>query len=330
MCEVNRNKPTKTTVHSILNLSILNPFGKQGLSPVFLEEETKTVFSWLFSNLSFISQNTSDDIEADNLKHSEASPAVPEPPPDANQEEKSGRPSNNAPESSSQQRQRIQLNIDTTDVLPKDVTDLVVQYLQNLKLEDNIKAKEVILTLWDFAGQHLYYASHPVFLSERAVYVMVYNLSKSLSAQAEPCARQGIFDIVLDNPNNETNLDNLLSWLVSVHGIRPTTDEADNKEGTTLAYRRPPVLIVGTHADKACEDARKMEKCIKENLLDKKYGEHVITPFFAVDNTRSERDDGVQALREKIMEVLNQEPYMGEEVPLRYGAIKYTKCSYTV
>ena len=71
--------------------------------------------------------------------------------------------------------------------------DVVVQYLQYLRLEDDIKAKEVILTLWDFAGQHLYYASHSVFLSARAVYVLVYNLSKRLRAQAEPCARQGIF-----------------------------------------------------------------------------------------------------------------------------------------
>ena len=240
-------------------------------------------------------------------------------------------PSNELPESSSQIQQEIQLNIDTTDLLPKDVTDLVVQNLQNLKLEDDIKAKEVILTLWDFAGQHLYYASHSVFLSARAVYVLVYNLSKSLRAQAEPCVRQGIIDIVLDNPNNETNLDNLLSWLVSVHGIRLTAGEADidlNNEGANLKYRRPPVLIVGTHADQACEDAKKMEKCIQENLLGKKYGEHVVTPFFAVDNTKSERDIGLQALREKIMEVLKQEPYMGEEVPLRYDAVKYTGDDY--
>ena len=257
-----------------------------------------------------------------------------EPIPDTNQETKAkiGGSSNNVPESSSQIHQGIHLNIDTTDVLPKDVTDLVVKYLQNLKMEEDIRAKEVILTLWDFAGQHLYYASHSVFLSARAVYVLVYNLSKSLRAQAEPCVKQGIIDIALDNPNNETNLDNLLSWLVSVHGIRSTVGGADidlNNEGANLKYRRPPVLIVGTHADQTCEDAKKMEKCIQENLLGKKYGEHVVTPFFAVDNTKSEGDIGLQALREKIMVVLKQEPYMGEEVPLRYDAVKYTGDNYT-
>ena len=74
---------------------------------------------------------------------------------------------------SSSSDQGVQLNIDTTAALSDDVTELVIQYLERLKLDDDIKAKEVILTLWDFAGQHLYYASHPVFLSPRAVYVLV-------------------------------------------------------------------------------------------------------------------------------------------------------------
>ena len=69
----------------------------------------------------------------------------------------------------------LQLNLNST-TLPNDVIDLLVRYLQSLQLEDDIKSEEVILTLWDFAGQHLYYASHSVFLSGRAVYILVYNL----------------------------------------------------------------------------------------------------------------------------------------------------------
>ena len=220
----------------------------------------------------------------------------------------------------------INLGIDTTAVLPDDVTDLVVQYLQQLKLEDNIKTKETILTLWDFAGQHLYYASHSVFLSPRAVYALVYNLSKGLNAPAEPCVRQGIHDIVLENPNNETNLESVLSWLASVHSIRPITGEGGNPGGS-LPYLRPPVFIVGTNADQPFEDAKKMEKCIQKSIAGKAYEKHVIRPFFAVDNTRSLSDDGVQALQNRIMEVLKQEPYMGEEVPIRYGAAdRFSRC----
>ena len=224
--------------------------------------------------------------------------------------------------SSSSSDQGVQLNIDTTAALSDDVTELVIQYLERLKLDDDIKAKEVILTLWDFAGQHLYYASHPVFLSPRAVYVLVYNLSKSLSAEAEPCVRQGIHDLLLDNPNSETNLDSLLAWLVSVHSIRRPTEsktvQGADHQVTNLPYLRPPVFIVGTNADQPFEDHKKMEECIERGISGNTYEEHVIRPFFAVDNTKSQSDDGIQKLQKKIMEVLKREPYMGEEVPIRY------------
>ena len=219
---------------------------------------------------------------------------------------------------------KLQLNINSTtlptdliDLVPHDFFDLLVRHLPGLRLEDDIKAKEVILTLWDFAGQHLYYASHSVFLSGRAVYILVYNLNKNLLAKAEPCFRQGMNDLLLDNPNNETNLDNLLSWLVSVHSIRSDTKKKVGYEGTKQSSLRPPVIIVGTNSDQPFEDVETAENRIKNSILDKDYQEHVVAPFFAVNN-KAENDEGVQKLRHTIMEVLKGEPYMGEEVPLRY------------
>ena len=205
----------------------------------------------------------------------------------------------------------LKLNINLNDV-----TDLVVRYLQN-RLEDNIKSEEVIVSLWDFAGQHLYYASHSVFLSGRAVYILVYNLNKNLLATAEPCVRQGITDTRLDNPNNETNLDNLLSWLVSVHNIRPTANKNLAHQGKKLSYLQPLVIIVGTNLDQPFEEVGTTEKRIRDSIIGKEYAKHVMWTFFAVDNTKK-NDEGVRNVRHKIMEVLKDEPYMPEEVPLRY------------
>ena len=219
--------------------------------------------------------------------------------------------------------QDFQLRIDTiADLTIDDVKEKVEQCLQGLELNDETKAKEVILSVWDFAGQNLYYVSHSVFLSLRAVYVLVHNLSKDLSHQAKPCAKQGTLEIELENPTNQTNLDNLLSWLVSVHSIRPTADEVSKVwEEKHLPYLRPPVFVVGTHADKPVKDISDTEKHIKKSISGKTYTKHVIRPFFAVDNSRSESDYGVQALKNRISEVLEQEPYMGEKVPIRYGAV---------
>ena len=195
-------------------------------------------------------------------------------------------------------------------------TELAARYSQS-RPEDDIKSEEVILSLWDFAGQHLYYASHSVFLSARAVYILVYNLNKNLLATAEPCVRQGLIDNRLDNPNDETNLDNLLSWLVSVHNIRSAPKENFVHQGKKLSYLQPPVIIVGTNLDQPFEEVNTMEERIKKSIVDKEYRKHVATPFFAIDN-KTENGDGVQKLRQRIIEILKEEPYMGEEVPLRY------------
>ena len=259
--------------------------------------------------------------DTEDLEQSVASTTVgeTESTPDSNHENKSklDAPSSNVPQGSMPADQDIQLRIDTSAV---DVTETVVQYLQDLKLDKDIQAKEFRLSVWDFAGQHVYYASHSVFLSLRAVYILVHDLSKHLSAQEEPCARQGTLDIVLENPTKQTNLDNLLSWLVSVHCVRPTTGETDDQKGNPLCLR-PPVFIVGTHADEPFEDIMEMEKCISKSILGKMYQKHVIRPFFAVDNTGSLSEYGVHSLQNKIMEVLKQEPYMGEKVPIRYVVV---------
>ena len=262
-------------------------------------------------------------MDAGSPNKSHASPTLAKSTPDTKQKKKT---EIDDPSDSTLERSKpadLDIDIDTNAVSLNDFTERVVHYLQQLKLEDDIKAKEAILTLWDFAGQHLYYASHSVFLSQRAVYTLVYNLSKDLNAPAKPCVRQGIHDVVLENPNNETNLESLLSWLASVHSIRPTADEAGSNHQGKLPYLRPPVFIVGTNADQPFEDATKMEKCIQKSISGKTYEKHVIRPLFAVDNTRSLSDDGVQALQKRVMEVLKQEPYMGEEVPIRYGAVDY-------
>ena len=141
--------------------------------------------------------------------------------------------------------------------------------------------------MWDFAGQQLYYASHSLFLSSRALYILVHNLSKPLHAPAKPCVRQGTHNIPLENPNNETNLENLLSWLTTIHSITQVKEEPDIGAESRLPYLRPPVLIVGTHADKPFEDITVMKSQIEKIIFGREYGKHVVPPLFSIDNTSS-------------------------------------------
>jgi len=166
-----------------------------------------------------------------------------------------------------------------------DVTKHVHQFLEYVRGKGDVTKEKYVVSMhvWDFAGQQLYYASHPLFLSSRALYILVHNLSKPLLAQAQPYVRQGTRDIPLKNPKNETNLENLLSWLVTIHSIAEVKGEPDRR----LTYLRPPVLIVGTHADQPAEDIAMMKEEIQKNISDKEYEKHVVRPLFNIDNTSS-------------------------------------------
>ena len=223
------------------------------------------------------------------------------------------------------------LMIDTTSP-PDEIEKHAEKWIEYVKGEGEAVTEESVgsIELWDFAGQQLYYASHPVFLTPRAIYILVCNLSKSFHDTAQPCVRQGNHNFTLDNPNEETNLENLLSWLSTVHSItqmrRETCDDVEGK----LPHLRPPVIIVGTHADKPFEDIATMKLKIQKAIAGKDYEGHVVRPIFSIDNTpnliqrrlkkvfrKGKNIDDIQELRDTIMEVLRQEPYMKERIPVR-------------
>ena len=206
---------------------------------------------------------------------------------------------------------------------PEEFTEHLVQVLKSSNPQSDATAVEpqMTLDLWDFAGQQLYYASHPVFLSPRAIYLLVHDLSKDLNETAKPCYKQGIHTVTLSNVNKETNLDALCSWLASVStmcSLKPEVNKSEKKKVDDVPYSRPPVFIVGTHADKTCQDIKEINMHIQQEISGKDYEHHVVRPIFSVDNTQGSSDEGVSALRKRIIDVLKQEPYMGEEIPVRY------------
>ena len=64
-------------------------------------------------------------------------------------------------------------------------------------------------------------------------------------------------------------------------------EEPDIGAESRLPYLRPPVLIVGTHADKPFEDITVMKSQIEKIISGREYGKHVVPPLFSIDNTSS-------------------------------------------
>ena len=193
----------------------------------------------------------------------------------------------------------------------------VIERLQNLHLDETIREREIVLTLWDFAGQQLYYASHGIFMTIAGLYLLIYDMSKDLNAPAEAWVNQGGRHIPLENESKETNLEILLSWLACVHSTcqADSDSDADRAASDDGTYVPPPVMIIGTHAA-ACKNPEEMEELITKNLEGKDYYKHVVHPFFRIENSKC--DDTLQEIQDKIAEILRQESYLGQDVYVKW------------
>ncbi|XP_019640924.1 PREDICTED: uncharacterized protein LOC109482588 [Branchiostoma belcheri] len=182
----------------------------------------------------------------------------------------------------------------------------------------------IIMKIWDFAGQSVYYTTHQVFLTPRAVYTVAFNLCHDLDAKALTQVRrsEGSDDKAkIEWEESEmTNMDFLEFWVSSIHA-----HTADNKPRQRQnGHKSPPVFIVGTHRNSLDPDPDVCEKKTREifakiqkNMKGRPMEGHVVTPYYAVENGL-EDDSEIAKLRQHIEEVAYGEPYMGEHMPIRW------------
>ncbi|CAF1470691.1 unnamed protein product [Adineta ricciae] len=220
-----------------------------------------------------------------------------------------------------------------TPMIPLTIRSLVEKQLIQMKSSDphavlaNLmsnsgKSKEekphdyqrLRLDLWDMPGSTSSCGiTHQIFLSSRAIYLLVFDLTKDLD---QPCEW-----------NKEiTNLDHLSYIMHSVYCYsaninRGRTDE----EGVDNQHLSPPIILVGTHrnllphANKNNTIDNKMST-IRAMIATKPYAKHVIEPYFTVDTLRSDAADveQIEQLRQLIEETALAEHYIGEQIPTRW------------
>jgi len=111
--------------------------------------------------------------------------------------------------------------------------------------------------MWDFAGQSVYYVTHPLFLTARAIYLLGYDLSQNPNDIAKPVVKQGVYKNFQDNFDQKTNLDYLDFWMTSVASLA-SQDKDDDKDlkSEVLPKKLPAVFLVCTHADKPYSDCQ--------------------------------------------------------------------------
>lgn len=206
--------------------------------------------------------------------------------------------------------------------MPKELAPLVSECLKSPNSPSSPDSvAETVVDIWDFAGQHLYYATHPIFFSHRAIYLLVHNLQKNPNNLAKPSFKCGDHIMPLQNFSNETNLDMLLSWLVSVHSIcRPPTDQNFIETcKSNLHFLPPPVLVVGTHSDQvSAQQMNEVESQITSSIKGKTYQEHVLGPFYRVDNTLSSNSPAVKKIQTRVQQLMSSGLNSTANLPVKW------------
>eukprot|EP00057_Strongylocentrotus_purpuratus_P009613 XP_011664087.1 PREDICTED: uncharacterized protein LOC105438229 [Strongylocentrotus purpuratus] len=159
----------------------------------------------------------------------------------------------------------------------------------------------VSLSIWDFAGQDIYYTTHQVFLTWRAIYVIVFDLSRSLDSVVPPESRDEYYEMAKGGAKSElTCLEFINFWLCSIfaHAVAPSP--VLNKNLSKTAQKSPPIFIVGTHRESVKGDAKeKKEKIrsafekIRNSIKKKPFECHVVPKYYAIENTLVDTDEDV-------------------------------------
>jgi len=206
--------------------------------------------------------------------------------------------------------------------VPEEIAALVERLLHKVKKEE--EEKDIYSVLWDFGGQSVYYVTHPLFLTPRAIYLLVYDLNRNPHANATPCMRQGMFKKLQDDNHLKTNLDYLDFWMTSVAALASRNGEQSLSANTVLLPEKcPPVFLVCTHAD---EPHGGVSPCTLANeifdfLQNKPYSAHLFEHVFVVDNTKSGGKfecPEVVRLRQEIRAVVKELPQMKEYIPIKW------------
>ena len=203
---------------------------------------------------------------------------------------------------------------ESSDDLPQTVISLVEGILQQ---EHSAVGEEVWPVIWDFSGQSLFHAMHPIFMSQEAVYLLVCDLSKDLFKRGDTSLPGDCGKGANMVCRGESSLDHLMRWMDLVHSFQGSSSM--NASGIS----HPPVILVGTHADKVVEDPWTSMNAILDSFHRKAFASHIVDEKFAVDNTRSgqpfqQEDPNIQRLRQTVIAVASTLPHIQREIPLQW------------
>ncbi|XP_062608122.1 probable serine/threonine-protein kinase roco5 [Saccostrea cucullata] len=173
---------------------------------------------------------------------------------------------------------------------------------ENVPIDHTEKTEETkLLSILDFGGQCMYYACHQIYLSKRAFYILVVDMSKNL----EDIIDEELCDQKDTMFSKWSYRDYLLFWLKSVD---------------CYCGREAPVVLVATHAEGKSqqEKANYYKKVIETFPATSTIKEHLSSKrYFTICLPRKGQSslENLTELERCIVEVAKTRKQWGEEVP---------------
>ena len=203
--------------------------------------------------------------------------------------------------------------------MPQETAFLIEENLKKNELDQDDKIWPVI---WDFAGQDIYRAIHPIFMSSEDIYLLVFDLTKKLTSLAECRVNLNNKEYpVRARDSDDTNLDHLLRWMDLIRSLK----KCHRNEESSSKFEHPPVIMVGTHADRV-DPSKEIEmvnqKCSR--VLSKGFSEHIVK-CLPIDNTKAgKREDQkkISTLRDTILDLADKMPHTKKEIPLQWHRVE--------
>ena len=211
------------------------------------------------------------------------------------------------------------LQVPEEEVMPDDVALLLAENLAKNEIDPDEKIWPII---WDFAGQDIYRAIHPIFMSPEDLYLLVFDLTSKFSDKAVCRVNVGHKDYAVTARDDEdTNLDHILRWMDLIHSLK----KGNQKDKESVSY--PPVILVGTHADCVDDPSEEME-IVKQKCL-RVFGKHSYLPHIrgrlSIDNTNAGKlfnQEEIEKFREAILKVADDMPHTKKPIPLQWHRVE--------
>ncbi|GBG26751.1 Leucine-rich repeat serine/threonine-protein kinase 1 [Hondaea fermentalgiana] len=186
---------------------------------------------------------------------------------------------------------------------PKDVARRfsVSAKEQTLLLQDSAADRNASFTIWDYGGQQVFYALHHIFLTDKGLYLVVFDMREIIGKEQ---FKDGLSpDEYAKLATQDEAIEFLRFWLNSIKLHAP----------------RSPVLLVGTHKDEV-HDLHAVQSVLGNRKVINIHGTLVRPPgssFFAINN-RSPDPHRAAALRAAIAKTAAAQSYVHEQVPLAW------------